>query len=69
MTNLRSFMTVQEAATYLGVSVNTLRNWGRNGRIKERRHPVNRYRLYKKVELDQLLTAIDRPGRQSWKAR
>ena len=61
MTNLRSFMTVAEAAAYLGVSVNTLRNWGKAGRIKERRHPVNSYRLYKRAELDRILAQAIRP--------
>jgi len=64
MTNLRSFMTVKEAAEYLGVSVNTLRNWGRSGRIQERRHPVNRYRLFRREELDDLLQQAERPTRR-----
>lgn len=43
---LSEYLTVKEAAEYLGVSPNTLRNWGRDGKIAERCHPVNGYRLY-----------------------
>jgi len=55
MTKLDSFLTVKEAAEYLGVSSNTIRNWGADGRIKEHRHPINNYRLFKIVDLDHLL--------------
>lgn len=59
MKNLRQYMNVNEAAKYLGVSPNTLRNWGKAGRIKERRNPVNGYRVYDKAELDELLRQIE----------
>jgi len=59
MKNLQKYMTVKEAAAYLGVSANTLRNWGKPGKIKERRNPINGYRVYDKNELDQLLQRID----------
>ncbi len=52
---LDDYLRIKEAAEYLGVSPNTLRNWGQNGKIAEHRHPVNNYRLYKKVDLDRLL--------------
>lgn len=55
MEKLDEYLRIKEAAEYLGVSPNTLRNWGRNGRITEHRHPVNNYRLYKTAELDILL--------------
>jgi len=59
VTKLSEFMTIKQAAEFLGVSQNTLRNWGRDGRIKERRHPVNHYRLYDSEELSQLLHQAD----------
>jgi len=61
VTKLSEFMTIKQAAEFLGVSQNTLRNWGRDGRIKERRHPVNHYRLYDADELSQLLQQADQP--------
>jgi MerR family copper efflux transcriptional regulator len=55
MQKLQTYLRIKEAAEYLGVSPATLRNWGQAGKIAEHRHPVNNYRLYKKVDLDQLL--------------
>ena len=61
MTKLDSFLTVAEAADYLGVSSNTIRNWGRDGKIKEHRHPINNYRLFKTDDLDKLLKKANNP--------
>ena len=69
MPKLDGYLRIKEAAEYLGVSPNTLRNWGRNGKLAERRHPMNGYRLYAKDELDELLkeaesTATETPKRR-----
>ncbi len=61
--NLRDYLTIKEAASFLGVSPNTLRNWERAGKIRTYRHPVNSYRLYKQVELEQLLAAVEQSGK------
>ncbi len=53
------FLTVSEAAELLGVSPNTVRSWGSDGRIPEYRHPVNNYRLYKRGELQHVLQQIE----------
>ena len=58
MPKLDDYMQIAEAAEYLGVCHNTLRNWGKQGRIKEYRHPVNNYRLYSRLELDQLFESV-----------
>jgi excisionase family DNA binding protein len=55
MQKLDRYLRIKEAAEFLGVSPNTLRNWGRDGRIIEHRHPVNNYRLYNKKDLERLL--------------
>lgn len=55
MPKLDEFLQIAEAAEHLGVCANTLRNWGRNGKIKQHRHPINNYRLFKTVDLDRLL--------------
>jgi MerR family copper efflux transcriptional regulator len=57
---LRDFLRISEAAEYLGVSPNTLRNWERAGKILAQRHPVNRYRLFRQQDLDTLLGQVDR---------
>lgn len=61
MENLRDFLRISEAAEYLGVSPNTLRNWENAGKIAAHRHPVNGYRLFKKEELDALLRQLQEP--------
>jgi MerR family transcriptional regulator, copper efflux regulator len=60
---LRDFLRISEAAEYLGVSPNTLRNWERAGKILAHRHPVNRYRLFRQQDLDSLLSQVDRTAR------
>ena len=65
MHKLDQFLTIREAAEYLGVCRNTLRNWCRQGKIPEYRHPVNNYRLFRAADLDALLKeteqAVNKP--------
>jgi excisionase family DNA binding protein len=55
---LSDYMRISEAADYLGVSPNTLRNWVNAGKIAAVRHPVNDYRLFRKADLDALLKKV-----------
>ncbi len=55
---LAEYLTVGEAAEILGVSAATLRNWDRSGKLKAHRNPLNRYRLYRREELDALLSRV-----------
>ena len=64
---LKDFLRISEAAEYLGVSPNTLRNWENAGKIAAHRHPVNSYRLFKKEELDALLKQVHEPRDQAKK--
>ena len=64
MTKLRDFLRISEAADHLGVSPNTLRNWERAGKIVAHRHPVNRYRLFRREDLDAVLRQVECPERQ-----
>jgi len=52
---LDEFVTIKKAAGFLGVYPDTLRNWCRQGKIPEYRHPVNNYRLFRAADLDELL--------------
>ena len=61
MTKLSDYLRISEAAEYLGVSPNTLRNWENAGKIVAHRHPMNAYRLFKKEELDDLLKQVQKP--------
>ncbi|MDZ4850167.1 MAG: helix-turn-helix domain-containing protein [Pirellulaceae bacterium] len=62
MNKLKDFLRITDAAKYLGVSPNTLRNWERSGKIVAHRHPVNGYRLFKQEELDVLLNLAELPS-------
>ena len=61
---LSDYMRVAEAADYLGVSPNTLRNWVSAGKIDAVRHPVNDYRLFKRQDLDALLKKVAAASRK-----
>lgn len=58
MFKITDYMTIQDAAKFLGVAANTLRNWERDKKISVYRNPQNRYRLYKKEDLEKLLNNI-----------
>ena len=60
MQKLDGYLRIAEAAGLLGVSVNTLRNWGKAGKIVEHRHPINNYRLYKQSDLEDLLVNAEK---------
>lgn len=65
MAGIDDFLRVKEAAALLGVSPNTIRNWGRDEKLPEYRHPVNNYRLYKKRDLEKLLKALRTPHKSN----
>ncbi len=52
------YVTLAEAATYLGVSKATLRNWDKGGKIKAARHPVNDYRMYALTDLRDMKSQL-----------
>ena len=56
--SFKDYLTVGEAAQMLGVTSSTMRNWDRAGKLKPVRHPVNGYRLYKRIDLESLLQRI-----------
>jgi excisionase family DNA binding protein len=55
MQKLCDYLTVGQAAKYLGVSAWTLRYWDRTGKLKPGRHPLSRYRLYRRDQLAAVL--------------
>jgi excisionase family DNA binding protein len=59
MLRTRGYLRVKEAAKLLGVSPNTVRAWGAAGKIPEYRHPANRYRMYKRADLEELNQQIE----------
>ena len=62
MPKLSEFVTIREAARFLGVAPNTLRNWHAAGKIPVYRNPISNYRLFKKTDLEDLLRQIAASG-------
>ena len=60
MPKLGEYLQIKDAAAYLGVCQNTLRNWEMNGKIPVHRHPVNNYRLFRLKDLDALIRKTER---------
>ncbi|MBI2039043.1 MAG: helix-turn-helix domain-containing protein [Candidatus Niyogibacteria bacterium] len=54
------YLTIKEAAKYLGVSPLTLRNWDRRGKLAATRHPINGYRLYTLAELERFMASFEK---------
>jgi len=54
------YLTIKEAAEFLGVTPLTLRNWDKNGKLKASRHPMSNYRIYKLEDLERLSKEIER---------
>lgn len=57
---LTDYFRIKEAARFVGVTPNTLRKWEREGKIAVYRNPQNKYRLYRKEDLEQFLGTIKR---------
>ena len=51
----KGMVTIKSAAEILGVSVETLRNWDKTGKLVSERDPQNKYRLYRITEIQNLL--------------
>jgi excisionase family DNA binding protein len=68
-TTANDYLLVNEAAEFLGVSPNTIRNWGRDGKITEYRHAVNNYRLFKRSELEKIRKKLLSPTPRRVKPR
>lgn len=58
MKKIIDYLKIKDAAKFLGVTPNTLRNWEKEKKISVYRNPQNSYRLYKKEDLEKLLNSI-----------
>ena len=56
--NMSNSVSLTEAASFLGVSKATLRNWDNDGKLSAIRNPVNGYRMYDLDELIKLKKAL-----------
>lgn len=53
------YLTVHEVAKRLGISPGTVRVWTEKGVLKTVRHPVNKYRLYRKIDVERVLNSLE----------
>lgn len=53
------YITIKSAAKMLGVTVLTLRNWDKQGKLTASRHPLNNYRVYNIADIENLIKRID----------
>lgn len=58
MKKLDEYLKIAEAASFLGVSVNTLRKWADEERIAAAVNPVNGYRLFLIEDLQEFLKEL-----------
>lgn len=63
MVKLDEFVTIKQAAQFLGVAANSLRNWDRDAKIPVYRKPSSGYRLFKMADLEKLLRQIKKSGK------
>jgi len=40
------------------MNIQTVRLWDKAGKLKAKRHPINKYRLYEQAEVEKLLKKI-----------
>jgi DNA-binding transcriptional MerR regulator len=66
---LSDYLKTADAAVVLGVSPNTIHNWGREDKIPEHRHPINNYRLYQRQDLEGLLKRLQKPSNRKTKPK
>lgn len=55
----RKYLTIKEAAKFLGVTALTLRNWDKQGKLVAYRHPMNNYRVYRLDQLEIVVRSIE----------
>lgn len=58
MSDQSKLITIRQAATMLGVTPLTLRNWDNNGKFRALRHPINNYRVYHREDVEKLISEI-----------
>jgi predicted site-specific integrase-resolvase len=58
MTPQPQLLTIKQAASMLGVTPLTLRNWDKAGKLTPRRHPLNNYRVYHRTDIEKLISDI-----------
>jgi DNA-binding transcriptional MerR regulator len=58
MNKITDYLTITQAAEFLGVVPNTLRNWHKKKVILAHVNPINGYHYYLKEDLEKILQSI-----------
>lgn len=58
MISENNLVSIKKAASMLGVTTLTLRNWDKRGKLVPLRHPINNYRVYKLDDISKLISDI-----------
>ena len=53
------YLSIHQAAKFLGVTSLTLRNWDKKGVLTAYRNPVNNYRVYRRDQIDFFLRRME----------
>jgi DNA-binding transcriptional MerR regulator len=59
MKKLDEYLRLDEATKLLGVHENVIKQWEKKGKLTVRRHPFNKYRLYDKEEMMEILRKLE----------
>ena len=62
MAFVREYLTVKQAARFLGVAENTMRHWDAVGVVPVQRNPKNNYRQFKRTDLERIRKEIQATG-------
>ena len=53
------YLTIKQAASRIGVTPLTLRNWDKKGILTSYRNPVNNYRVYRQDQIEMFFRRIE----------
>jgi|TARA_Y100000310_G_scaffold214702_1_gene215659 DNA-binding transcriptional MerR regulator len=56
---MKKYLTVKETSELFGVTPLTLRNWDKSGKLAASRNPINNYRMYRREDIEELLSKIE----------
>ena len=59
MTFARKYLSIKQAASVIGVTPLTLRNWDRTGKLQSYRNPINNYRYYRVDQIEMFLRQME----------
>lgn len=55
----RKYLSIKQAASVIGVTPLTLRNWDRDGKLRSYRNPINNYRYYRVDQIEMFLRQME----------